>query len=409
MHGVGSCLLALAMDTALAEPLTLEEGLRLAVTSHPSVAARQSERVAAGLRLESAQWGRFPSLSSQYATDQAGRRYTTARIEQPLWTGGVITGQIDGAQAGVRGADASLTESEQEIMIRVATSFTELGRVRARQAAAQANVTEHERLAALIARRVESQVSPASDGVLANARLAQARAELTQLDALSARARSVLSQAVSREVDELVLPEARSLGYPSRTLALDAAQSFSPALRRLAAEEEAAAADVSVRRGATRPKVVARYDRTFGGREVEGDQLFVAVEFQPGAGLSSLTAVREAEARRHAARLAREGALRDLSDGLNADWADMESLGRQARDLRAQVDSTTSVFDSFIRQYAVGRKSWLDVLNAQREASQARYALADAEWGALRATLRLQLATGELNASNVLAQAPEQR
>lgn len=411
-RAIGLVLASLALGaagTASSAALTLDEGLRLAVSSHPTVAARRSEREAAGMRLEAAEWGRYPALSAQYATDQAGRRFTTARLEQPLWTGGVITGQIDGAQAGVRGADASLTESQQEIMLRVVTAFTELGRVHARQLAAQANVAEHERLAALIARRVSNEVSPASDGVLASARLAQARAELTQLDALAARARSALSQAVSRDVHEIALPSPRTLGYPSLTLTIEAAQAFSPALRRLSAEEEAAGAEVAVRRGATRPRVVARYDRTFGGREVEGDQFFVAVEFQPGAGLSSLSAVREAEARRNAARLAREGALKDLLDSVNADWADMESLGRQARDLRAQVDSTTSVFDSFVRQYAVGRKSWLDVLNAQREASQARYALADTEWGALRATLRLQLATGELNASNVLAQAPEQR
>ena len=274
--------------------------------------------------------------------------------------------------------------------------------MRARQVAAQSNVKEHERLAALIARRVSSEVSPASDGVLAQARLSQARAELTQLEALEARARSTLAQAISRDVDGIELPGQRMLGYPSLSIATDAALDFSPALRRLTAEEEAAAAEVTVRRGNTRPKVVARYDRTFGNQSLEGDQFFVAVEYQTGAGLSSLSSVREAEARKNATRLAREAARRDLVDGVASDWADMETLGRQTRDLRAQVDSTTAVFDSFVRQYAVGRKSWIDVLNAQREAAQARYALADAEWGALRATLRLQLATGELQAVTLL-------
>ncbi len=396
---IGALFLPSAGMTA---DLTLEEALVTAVTGHPSVAARQSEREAAGARLEGAEWGRFPSLSAQHGSDQSGRRFTTARVEQPLWTGGVITGQIDGAQAGVRGADASVVESQQEIMTRVVAAFSELGRVRARQVAAQSNVKEHERLAALIARRVSSEVSPASDGVLAQARLSQARAELTQLEALEARARSTLAQAISRDVDGIELPGQRMLGYPSLSIATDAALDFSPALRRLTAEEEAAAAEVTVRRGNTRPKVVARYDRTFGNQSLEGDQFFVAVEYQTGAGLSSLSSVREAEARKNATRLAREAARRDLVDGVASDWADMETLGRQTRDLRAQVDSTTAVFDSFVRQYAVGRKSWIDVLNAQREAAQARYALADAEWGALRATLRLQLATGELQAVTLL-------
>lgn len=397
----------LAPTLSAAETLTLEHALYLAVSSHPSVAARKSEREAAGMRLEAAEWGRFPSLSAQYGKDQAGRDYTTARVEQPLWTGGVITGQIDGAQAGVRGAESAVVESQQEIMTRVVAAFTELGRVRARQIAAQSNVVEHERLAALISRRVRNEVSPASDGVLAEARLSQARAELTQLDALAARARSALTQAVSREVSDVTLPEGRMLGYPSMGMATDAALDFSPALRRLTAEEEAAAAEVTVRRGNTRPKVVARYDRTFGNSDVSGDRLFVAVEYQMGAGLSAFATVREAEAKRHALRLSRESTRRDVLDSVQADWADMESLGRQTKDLRAQVESTTSVFDSFVRQYAVGRKSWNDVLNAQREATQARYGLADAEWGSLRAVLRLQLATGELNATTLLSRAAQ--
>src|SRR5690606_39358951 len=108
--------------------LALDESLRFAVSTPPPRAARRSEREAASMRVEAAEWGRYPALPAQHATDQAGRRFTTARVEQPLWTGGVITGQIDGAQAGVRGADASLTESQQAIMLRVVAAFTEIGR-----------------------------------------------------------------------------------------------------------------------------------------------------------------------------------------------------------------------------------------------------------------------------------------
>lgn len=403
----GTLLISLGLlaapATGRAEQIELYQALTLAVTTHPSVAARHSEREAAGLRLEAAEWGRYPTLSMQHGTDQSGRRYTTARAEQPLYTGGQISGQIDGASAGVRGADASVVESQQELMARVVAAFVELGRVHARQLAAQSNVAEHERLAALIERRVHNQVSPASDGVLAQARLAQARAEASQLDAQGARARALLSQAIARDVTDIVLPGPLRLGYPSLGTATDAALGFSPTLRRLTAEEEAAGAEIAVRRAVTRPRVVARYDRTFGDSTLAGDQLFVAVEFQSGAGLSSLAAVREAEARRNAARLGREAAIRDLTEAVGADWADRESLTRQGRDLRAQVESTTEVFDSFVRQYAVGRKSWIDVLNAQREAAQARYALADAEWGELRATLRLQLASGDLTAATLLS------
>jgi adhesin transport system outer membrane protein len=54
-----------------------------------------------------------------------------------------------------------------------------------------------------------------------------------------------------------------------------------------------------------------------------------------------------------------------------------------------------------VRQYVAGRKNWIELLNAQRELTQARYALADTEWGVPRSHLRLQLTTGELSASTI--------
>jgi len=54
-----------------------------------------------------------------------------------------------------------------------------------------------------------------------------------------------------------------------------------------------------------------------------------------------------------------------------------------------------------LRQYRVGRKSWLDVLNAQREAVQARYSLADVDAQALSGALRVRLVTGALSADTL--------
>jgi adhesin transport system outer membrane protein len=61
------------------------------------------------------------------------------------------------------------------------------------------------------------------------------------------------------------------------------------------------------------------------------------------------------------------------------------------------VDATTSVIESYLRQYAVGKKSWLDVLNAQREATQARNTLVDFEVQYLTSIYRLRVLMNEIN------------
>jgi adhesin transport system outer membrane protein len=55
------------------------------------------------------------------------------------------------------------------------------------------------------------------------------------------------------------------------------------------------------------------------------------------------------------------------------------------------------VIESYLRQYAVGKKSWLDVLNAQREATQARNTLVDFEVQYLTSIYRLRVLMNEIN------------
>lgn len=383
-----------------ASELGLEAALRVAVNEHPSVAARQSELRAALLKLDVAERQKYPGLVAQSAQDSLGKQVTTLRLEQPLWTGGRITAELDSAQASINQAEAGVLQAQQDIMLKVVTSFTELGRIQARQLAAKSNVEEHIRLDNMIQRRVESQVSPASDGVQANARLAQARAELSQLEALASRARSALSQATGSAVTDIALPEQRGMDVYTLDTLINEAIDFSPAMRKLAGEYETATAEMAIRKSGAYPQVKVRVDRTFGGTSA-GTNAYLALDVQTGAGFSTMASVREAEARREAVQSQIEVIRRETIDAVSADHADLLSLGNQAKDLRSQVDSTTSVFDSFVRQYAVGRKGWNDVLNAQREVTQARYQLADAVWGTLRSALRLQLLTGLMTADNI--------
>ena len=67
------------------------------------------------------------------------------------------------------------------------------------------------------------------------------------------------------------------------------------------------------------------------------------------------------------------------------------------------VDSTSDV-RSYLRQYTVGRKSWLDVLNAQRELVQAQQALTDHQAMLIMASYRMKILIGKINSGSVAVQ-----
>jgi hypothetical protein len=215
--------------------LSLEEALRIAVQSHPSVVSRRNDVQAANARLDAAERQRLPGFQAQTGKDIYGNATTTLRVEQTVWNGGRFAADIQGAQAGIRSSGASVTVAQQEILGRVINAYTDLGRVKTRLIVAQSNVQEHERLAALIGRRVDSQISPTSDGTMANARLAQARAELNQLTALADRARSSLTQALGQTVTDVETPDLPNISGLSDLAVRQKTLDYSPALRRLTA------------------------------------------------------------------------------------------------------------------------------------------------------------------------------
>jgi len=67
------------------------------------------------------------------------------------------------------------------------------------------------------------------------------------------------------------------------------------------------------------------------------------------------------------------------------------------------LQGAAEVVESYLRQYQIGRKNWLDVLNAQREKTNALYNLADMQYGLQQAQVRLMLQTGELRSDALTA------
>ena len=79
---------------------------------------------------------------------------------------------------------------------------------------------------------------------------------------------------------------------------------------------------------------------------------------------------------------------------------DIENLQTQLPPAQALEAATVELMASVLRQYQIGKKNWLDVLNAQRERTQAGFNLADVRFSLLQSQLRLLILTGAIRAQN---------
>ncbi len=378
--------------------LRTEDALTQALASHPTIQSKQNDLKAAMERLGVSSWGYWPSVSLQStAMQDSATLPVTVRLEQPLWAGGRLDADFKLSEAKVRIAKALLVEAEQSLMVKVASAFAEILRLQLRIEAVDENVAEHERLLALIRRRAEAEISPEGDVVVAKARLQQALSDRIQLRNTLANARGDLDQLISQRSGPLQAPVRVRIDSKTLEELLKQAEANAPMLERMAAEMVSAEADIDTAKASYYPQLSARFDRTFGNTNQNNEQTYLALTFQPGPGLAVASSVRAATARKESAADAIEIARKELLDKVRTDWNQHQSAAADSEVLAELVTATRASYESAIRQYPIGRKSWLEVLNSQREATQARNSLADAMWSGYLAGVRVSIATGDLS------------
>jgi len=398
----GSCLLVASAwaTSAWAAPTTFDQALQAALSTHPLVAGKRSAQAAAKADREGAEWQRYPTPSVEANTATGGQNASVFRLDQPLWTGGRISAGIDAAGSRFDAASMAINEARQELALKVIAASSEALRQQARQRFAQASVGEHEKLLGMIRRRVRQEVSPLADQRLAESRRYASANELSAITQALANTLAQLGQLTGQTVTEIdpwgYGEAARPEGLPGDLAqALYRALAHSPTLRRLRFEGQAANADIDSKRSAAMPQLSLRLESSQGS--LSDNRALLVLLAQPGAGLSARSGVDAALARREATRQALDAAQREVRQQVTLDWNDWTASRARMDNAEHARSTSAEVSESYARQYTAGRKTWLDVLNAVREATQAELALVDATSQMQAAVLRLKAQTGGLS------------
>lgn len=379
------------------------EVLSQALRTHPALSAKRADLRSAVAEKDVADWARFPTPSLEASTSSNGIESplgAVLRIDQPLWTGGRISASIDSAKSQLNVANVAVQEASWNLALQVINGYFEALRQKSRMSHAQQSVQEHKKLLDMIRRRVDQEVSSKVDQRFAESRLLQATNEHLQIAQSFKNALTQLTQLNGRLVQEVLWDGVLDVAVPG---SLDAAQHAalknSPTLFKLQYEVDLANAVIEVKRSAYKPQLLLRLERQAGANFVADSRAMLVLQAQPGAGLAAFSASDAAVAKRESAALALESAQRDALQRVTFDWDDYTSSNVRLRDAVQASEISSDVFDSYARQYVIGRKSWIDVLNAVRETVQAQYTVDDANAQAASAAMRLRLECGLLLAN----------
>lgn len=395
-------------EAEILQVLTLDQTLALSVQSHPLILAKKQEFQAAEGDLSAARWALFPNAGFSVRGfrkdgDQEALDQEVLSVSQPIWTGGKITGAIGVAKAKRDAAKLAVIETEQAVLVDTARSFIDMHRAKLKVDISLSNVEEHERLYKIIERRVGAATSPQVDLRLANARLAFSKSQLLQNSNALDVAKADLEQLIGRPIYDITAPQAADMSQFSLGEAENAALSFSPAIRKMRSEIAGLKSEEKVAKSALYPQISLGYEKRYGDLAIdqEDEQVFLGLDFQPGAGLSTRSSIRVSQAKKGALNETLRALERETRRQVKITWREYSAARLQLSPTQLLVDSTSQVVGSYLRQYTVGRKSWLDVLNAQRELVQAQYALTDHQAIQTLASFKLKIFVGELNSGTV--------
>jgi adhesin transport system outer membrane protein len=396
---IAGCCLSSLQATELA-PWSFRSLLNLSETTHPSVLARQRAESGAQASLEAAEWQRFPTPGIEVGSNNSGQRQQLVYLKQPLWAGGAITAGIDAAESRLNAARKHTHVARRDVVQRLIDAYADVLRRQSQQEIHHQHVQQLERLLKMMERRVAAEVSARVDLDLARSRLFQAANDLSHVSQSLTAGKTRLAELAGQTVQRVSADtDLNAKLPPDLAEAIHLASSASPMLGRLQQEQFAASADIRVERAAYWPQVnlrLERGDNNNSGVTQSDQRAMIVMQSQLGAGLSTGAKVDAAIARHDALVEEYRLAKRELETEVADAWHQFIAARQRFENSEINRASAGSVFESYTRQYVVGQKSWLDVLNAVREANNAAVAVEDAQADWLKANLKLQLLTGTL-------------
>lgn len=365
------------------------------------------------LRSEKKQW--LPGVSLAAIGESGDDSYTYVRVQQPLWLGGRIKNAVEKAKRQLDLSEAQLLKVRRTLMEQTVIAYTTVTGLIEQLKAAQLNIDEHERFLDLISRRTKGKIAAEADVQLARSRYSQAM--LTQedlkgqyqtaLNDLYALTRTPMNEFESGRFE----PVPRELlDLPGHAQVEAEVSDGSPRIRMADLEIDSARINRLISRAEWYPQVYGRLDQELYDKEGTTSQqrdttlALVVQSALDGGGFRTLEQVRAAEARVRAAQMQSDAEKNEVSRATRTLLTDRDMVRKLTRLYDSLVQSTGQTLGSYTRQYEAGRKSWLDLLNVQREYANARQSLAQVIARYEQTCLRLAVQMGRLDSQSGLAQ-----
>ncbi len=402
---------------------TLAEVVARTLSTHPDVLANVQERRARDEELIQARSGYGPSVDldagvgregsdnsttrSQYGgSETLTRRESRIVLRQMVFDGFATRSEVARQSARVDSIAYTLTSSAEQVSLRTAEVYLDVLRRQELLELAKQNVAAHERTRDQIELRSKSGLSRRADLDQVIARYAQAMANVIAEESNLADARTNYLRVTGELPDKLVQPDTQLLRIPD-TLeeAEQIALAAHPTLKSADADVQAAHAQHKAARSSFYPRfdieAAQVWSADIDGQEGDNNDTNIMLRTQ-----YRLFNMGKDEARwRQTAHLVgeakeiRANTQRQVIESMRLSWSQYKSGTEQLSYLEQHKISASATLNAYQKQFSIGKRSLLDLLDSENEVFEAGRAYTNTKYDRLYALYRMQAGMGRLLAS----------
>lgn len=388
----------------------VEELIAKSFERNPSILSKKNAIISSSYSVDGARWQYYPTPSLRAENDDNGQRVVTFSLQQPLWAGGKIDATYDKTKIQEQIAKMNLNETKESLAISITQNIYNLlssyGKTLV-YADALRRLEEHKNM---ITRRINEGASPDSELLLINARLSQAQTDYSMSLALQNKTLVTLEQLLAKKVTiedfrDILPKELNKLELTSKYRDEDLMNKVievNPSLEKYSGQIKAQSYEIDIKKAILYPTVYAKYEKNWSdnnntNNNNNNDSLFkLGVEYSPGAGLSSLSAIDTAKADLLTLSRDKDNLELEIKQKINSELSDYEFTYNRYDNYTLAVESNQQTCESYKRLFVAGKRSWLDVLNAERELINAQISLSDVQAYLVTTPIKFRIFSNEL-------------
>ena len=425
-RGIWPAILTSIFTLAVTGPVLATGGdlagvVRDTLSTNPDVAEARNRWLARREEVRAAEGGFLPSLDlnagigyeytdspSTRVRDDGSNELTRTELglaaRQMLFDGWGTRSEVSRQQARADSAAAQLLSVGESTAMKAAKAYVDLQRYKDLRQISKENLDIHYRIQDQIRLRSEAGVGRRADYEQVRSRVALAEVNLVAADVNLLDAHTTFQRVVGKPPKAAYAPaEIPSGTFPeSLQQAMNIAQTNNPVLHTAAADIEAARAQHDAAKQYDYP----RFDLELNGNmnddidgtegEVDDMSAMLRMRFNLYRGGTDGARKRATAHNINEAKDIRDRSVRQLDETIRLAWAAYEATAAQVPLFERQVVAATATRDAYAKQFNIGQRTLLDVLNSENEVLQGRESLVETRAEHLLAQYRVLEAMGAL-------------